>query len=327
MPNVLIMPTPLRHRPGKYRDILTSAGFTPVDPPGYHRLTEADLVEAMPEVDALLAGGDPVTARMIKAAPKLRAIARAGVGYESVDVMTATSREIAVAITPGANHESVAEHTIAMLLALTRNVVGNDRMVRAGAWDRRPVRPLRGTTLGVVGLGRIGKSVATRGRAFGMKVLAFDRNDQTEFQAGQGIVRMGLEELLAASDVVSLNLPLNRDTHGMFNRRIFDMMRPGAIFLNTARGGLVKESDLYEALTSGKLSGAGLDVLCAEPPDRDNPLLTLPNVLFSPHIGGVDTAALDDMAEQAAQVMIDLYQGRWPAGCMVNDEIRTRWRW
>ena len=200
-------------------------------------------------------------------------------------------------------------------------------MVRAGAWDRRPVRPLRGTTLGVVGLGRIGKSVATRGRAFGMKVLAFDRNDQTEFQAGQGIVRMGLEELLAASDVVSLNLPLNRDTHGMFNRRIFDMMRPGAIFLNTARGGLVKESDLYEALTSGKLSGAGLDVLCAEPPDRDNPLLTLPNVLFSPHIGGVDTAALDDMAEQAAQVMIDLYQGRWPAGCMVNDEIRTRWRW
>ncbi len=327
MPNVLIMPTPLRHRPGKYRDILLASGFTPVDPPGYHRLTEADLVEAMPEVDALLAGGDPVTARIIKAAPRLRAIARAGVGYESVDVVTATSREIAVAITPGANHESVAEHTIALLLALTRNVLGNDRMVRAGAWDRRPVRPMRGTTLGVVGLGRIGRSVAAKGRAFGMKLLAFDRNDQPEFQDEHGIVRMSLEQLLADSDVVSLNLPLNHDTHGMFNRRVFDMMRPGAILLNTARGGLVNEADLYEALASGKLSGAGLDVLCAEPPDRDNPLFTLPNVLFSPHIGGVDTSALDDMAEQAARVMIDLYHGRWPEGCVVNDEIRTHWRW
>ena len=181
--------------------------------------------------------------------------------------------------------------------------------------------------MGVVGLGRIGKSVATRARAFKMNVLAYDRNDQPEFQAEHGIVRMSLAELLAASDVVSLNLPLNRDTHGMFNRRIFEMMRPGAILLNTARGGLVNESDLYDALTSGRLSGAGLDVLRAEPPDRDNPLLTLPNIVFSPHIGGVDTSALDDMAEQAAQVMIELYHGRWPEGCVVNDEIRTHWRW
>ena len=327
MPNVLIMPTPLRHRPGKYREILTAAGLTPLDPPGYHRLSEADLVEAMPEVDALLAGGDPVTARMIKAAPRLRAIARAGVGYESVDIVTATSRKIAVAITPGANHESVAEHTIAMLLALTRNVMGNDRMVRVGGWDRRPVRPMRGTTLGIVGLGRIGKAVAVRARAFGMKVVAYDRNDRSDFDVENGIERLSLESLLADSDVVSLNLPLTRETLGLFNRETFSMMKPGAILLNTARGGLVNEGDLYDALTTGKLAGAGLDVLREEPPDRDHPLLTLPNVIFSPHIGGVDTSALDDMAEQAARVMIELYHGRWPEGCVVNEEIRNRWRW
>ena len=327
MPNVLIMPTPLRHRPGKYREIFEAAGFHVVDPPGYHRLSESDLVEAMPAVDALLAGGDPVTARMIAAAPKLRAIARVGVGFESVDVATATSREIAVAITPGANHESVAEHTIAMLLALTRNVPGNDRMVREGGWDRRPVRPMRGTTMGIVGLGRIGRSVAVRARAFGMKLVAHDRNAQPEFEAEQGITRLGLEELLAASDAVSLNLPLNPRTEGMFDRRLFAMMRPGAIVLNTARGGLINEADLADALLSGHLGGAGLDVLCSEPPDRDNPLLTLRNVVFSPHIGGVDTSALDDMAAQAARNTIDLYHGKWPEGCVVNEEIRPNWRW
>ena len=114
MPNVLIMPTPLRHRPGRYREVLSAAGFTPIDPPGYHRLSEADLIEALPEADALLAGGDPVTARMIRSAPRLRAIARAwGRVPSSVDLKTATARGIAVAITPGANHESVAEHTLA----------------------------------------------------------------------------------------------------------------------------------------------------------------------------------------------------------------------
>src|SRR4029079_7483270 len=129
---------------------------------------------AMPEADALLAGGDPVTARMIAVAPRLRAIARAGVGYESVDIPSATARKIPVAITPGANNASVAEQVFALLLALTRNVLVLDQSIRAGGWDRREVRPLRGTTIGIVGLGRIGRSVAVRAAAFGMRVVAFD---------------------------------------------------------------------------------------------------------------------------------------------------------
>ena len=327
MPNVLIMPTPLRHRPGKYREVLAEAGFTPFDPPGYHRLMENDLVEAVSDVEAILAGGDPLTERVIQSAPRLRVIARAGVGFESVDLKTATARNIPVAITPGANHESVAEHTLMMILAVSRNALANDAMIRNGGWDRIAVRPIRGMTLGIVGLGRIGRAVAVRARALGMRVVAFDRNNASEFDRQFDIERLGWESVLACSDVVSLNLPLTDATRGMFNRRAFSLMRPGAIFVNTSRGGLVVEADLHEALVSGKLAGAGLDVMVSEPPDRDNPLLGLPNVLFSPHIAGVDTAALDDMAEQAARIIIDLHQGRWPDHCVVNQAVKTSWEW
>lgn len=327
MPNVLIMPTPLRHRPGRYREILREAGFTPLDPPGHHRLSEDDLIEALSNADALLAGGDPVTGRMIRSAPRLRAIARAGVGFESVDLDAACERGIPVAITPGANQESVAEHAIALALALSRNLLGNDRMVRDGGWERRPVRPLRGTTLGVVGLGRIGRAVATRARALGMMVVAFSRGRDDAFEAAHQIRLVGLDELLQAADVVSVHLPLNDQTRGWFDRRAFARMKPGAVIINTARGGLIVESDLYEALASGHLGGAGLDVLNFEPTARDNPLLTLPNVIFSPHIAGVDTTALDDMAEHAARIVSDLYHGLWPEGCVVNEEALHSWRW
>lgn len=327
MPNVLIMPTPLRHRPGRYRQILRDAGFTPVDPPGVHRLSEADLIEAISESDALLAGGDPVTSRIIAAAPRLRVIARAGVGFESVDLNTATSRGIAVAITPGANHESVAEHTFAMMLALTKSIFGNDRMVRAGGWERRPVRPLRDTTLGIVGLGRIGRAVARRARCFGMRVVAYSRGADPAFGQQDDVPIVDFDELLQRADVVSIHLPSTAQTRGMFDRRAFAKMRRGAILINTARGGIVVEDHLYESLVSGHLAGAGLDVMEHEPPMPDNPLLSLPNVIFSPHISGVDTQALDDMAEHAARIMIDLYHGEWPDGCVVNDELRATWNW
>jgi len=327
MPNILIMPTPLRYRPGRYREILQEAGFTPIDPPGEHRLTESDLIAAMPETDALLAGGDPVTTRMIESAPRLRAIARAGVGFDSVDIRTATARKIPVAITPGANHASVAEQVFALLLALTRNLMALDRSIRNGGWDRREVRPLRGTTMGVVGLGRIGRSVVTRAAAFGMRVLVYDRNRDPAFAQEYGLEYVSFEELLARSDVVSVNLPLSASTAGLFDRNAFARMRPGAIFINTSRGGLVVESDLAESLASGHLAGAGLDVMAFEPPHPDNPLLTMPNVVMSPHIGGVDSTALDDMAEQAARIVIDLYQGQWPGDCVVNKELRSGWRW
>jgi phosphoglycerate dehydrogenase-like enzyme len=330
MPNILIMPTPLRHRPGRFRTILGQAGFTPIDPPGTARLTDADLDAALPRADALLAWGAPITATMISRAPRLRAIARAGSGIEAVDLAAASARQVVVSNTPGANAESVAEHTFALLLALTRHVVDNDRSVRDGAWDRRPSRPLRGSTLGIVGLGRIGLAVARRALGFGMHVVAASRpgaGPVSERAEGAAVPRCELDDLLARADVVSLHLRLSAETRGLFDHRAFARMRPGALFLNTARGGLVVERDLAAGLASGHLGGAGLDVQESEPPARENLLLSLPNVVFSPHVGAVDTEALDRMAERAAECVVSLYRGGWPEGCVVNPELRPSWRW
>ena len=327
MPNILIMPTPLRHRPGRYRAVLDAAGFTPIDPPGTGRLTAHDLSAALPKSDALLAWGAPITAAMMFIAPRLRAIARAGAGHDAVDLTAATARRIAVTNTPGVNAESVAEQVFALLLALTRHVIPNDHSVRAGGWDRRPVRPLRGTTLGIIGLGRCGRAVARRGLAFGMRVVAWCRRADLNPDGEGGIARLALEDLLAESDAVSLHLPLTAATRGLFDRRAFARMRPGALFINTARGGLVVETDLIESLASGHLGGAGLDVLDAEPPRPDNPLLAMPNVVLSPHIAGIDATALDDIAEQAARCVISLSRGDWPEGCVLNEELRPQWRW
>jgi phosphoglycerate dehydrogenase-like enzyme len=323
MPNILIMPTPLRHRPGRYRALLNEAGFTPIDPPGTGKLSAEDLRASLPESDALLAWGGPVTAEMIARAPRLRAIARAGAGHDAVDLAAATARRIAVSTTPGANAESVAEQVFALLLALSRDVLGNDRSVRAGGWDRKAVRPLRGTTIGLVGLGRCGRAVARRALAFGMRVLAFSRDVGTD----PDVAPRPLDDLLAESDVISLHLPLTPETRGLFDRRAFARMRPGSLFINTARGGLVVEEDLIESLASGHLGGAGLDVLGAEPPRPDNPLLSMPNVVLSPHIAGSDTTSLDDMAEQAARCVIELSRGGWPEGSILNEELRPGWRW
>ena len=327
MPTVLIGPSPIRHRPGRFRELLEAAGFTAIEPPGNGPLTPADLMAAMPAADAMIAGGEPVPGEVIAACPRLRVIARTGVGYDAVDVAEATARGIVVTITPGTNHESVAEQAFALLLSVAKETIPRDGSTRAGGWDRTPVRPLRGTTLGLVGLGRIGRAMATRAVAFGMDVIAFDQAADTDFDARHGIRRVDLDDLLANSDVVSLHLPLTPETRGLFDRRAFARMKPGSILINTARGGLVDEAALNAALTSGHLAGAGLDVFESEPPSRANPLFSLPNVVVSPHLAGADARAMADMAALAARCVIDLHAGRWPEGCVVNEALRKGWTW
>lgn len=328
MPTVLISPGPLRGKPGSFREILRAAGFDEfIDPEGDHTLTEAELRATLPRSDAMLAGSERITPELLDLAPRLRVIARTGVGYDAVDVPAATARRIPVVITPGTNQESVAEQAFALLLGLSRDLVNNDRQIKAGGWSRVLPQPLRGKTLGLLGLGRIGRAVATRGVAFGMRVVAFDPLVDPEFDSRYGITRLGFDELLAESDVVSLHLPLDAASRGVINRDTLARMRPGAFLLNTARGGLVVEADLYEALKSGRLAGAGLDVLNQEPAEPGNPLLTLPNVILSPHLGGIDTKGMADMADMAAGCIASLKQGRWPAGAVVNDELAEGWTW
>ena len=325
MPTVLIGSEPIRRQTGPFRTLLESHGFEVIDPVAESKLTEAHLLEYLPACDAIIAGGETISAGIIDACPKLRAIARTGVGYDAVDLAAATRRDVAVTITPGANQDAVAEHTFAMLLALAKDVLRFDRDVRAGTWARTILpRPLRGRTIGVVGFGRIGKSVAVRAVGFGMNVLA---HDPVLTFASNGVRKVEFDELLAESDFVSLHLPMTEATRGLFNRDVFARMKPGAILINTSRGQLVNEPDLIEALRSGRLGGAGLDVFDREPPPADHPLWALPNVVLSPHMAGIDTLAMQEMATMAAWCVVELAQGRWPAHCVVNPEVAADWSW
>jgi phosphoglycerate dehydrogenase-like enzyme len=327
MPSVLIGPYLLRNAPGRFRDILTEAGFEPVDPAGGPALSREELLPYLPKIDALIAGGERMTPELFALAPRLRAIARTGVGYDLIDMAAATEHRVAVTITPGTNQESVAEQTMALLLALARQIPSNDRLIREGGWDRSLVTPVRGKTLGLVGMGRIGRAVAVRARAFRMELVAFDTVLDAEFDRQWGIRRLSLPELLAASDVVSLHLPLTEATRGMVNRDFLARMRPGSFLINTARGGLVVEPDLRDALLSGHIAGAGLDVLNHEPPEPGNPLVGLPNVVLCPHIAGTDLESMREMAEMAATSIVELYHDRWPGESVVNQELREGWAW
>jgi len=328
MPTVLIAPASLRGKPGPFREILKAAGFDVfIDPKGEDTLLDAELRDVLPTCDAMVAGGEKISASLLDLCPKLRAISRTGVGYDAIDVAACTARKIAVTITPGTNQESVAEHTFALLLALTRSIVSNDVQIKSGGWNRALVAPIRGKTLGIVGMGRIGRAVTTRALAFGMRVVAYDPMPDHEFDTRHGVTRLSFRELLAASDIVTLHLPLIPETQGLINRNTLAMMRPGSILINTARGGLVVETDLRDSLLSGHLAGAGLDVLNHEPPEHENPLIGLKNVVVSPHLGGIDTKGMADMADMAAGCIAGLKEGRWPAGCVVNVSLKEGWTW
>jgi phosphoglycerate dehydrogenase-like enzyme len=327
MPTVLITPESLRNVAGPFREVLLEGGFRCIDFVGEQVPQKESLLALLPEVDALVAGSERLTAEVLDAAPRLRVIARTGVGYDAIDVPAASARKIAVTITPGTNQESVAEQAFALLLALVRSIVVNDRIICAGGWDRTLVKPLRGKTLGLVGLGRIGRAMVPRAQAFGMEVIAFDPMSDPEYDARAGITRRSFDELLAEADVVSLHMPLLPETRGLINRQTLARMRPGSYLLNTSRGGLVVEADLAESLKSGHLAGAGLDVLNSEPPEPGNPLIGMPNVVISPHMGGIDTKSMSDMAEMAARCIVSLSRNEWPRGAVVNDELEQGWQW
>lgn len=327
MPSVLIGPYLLRNAPGRFRDILTEAGFEVIDPQGGPALSRDELLPYLPRIDALIAGGERMTPELFDLAPRLRAIARTGVGYDLIDLEAAAKHRVAVTITPGTNQDSVAEQTFALILALARRIVSNDRLIHAGGWDRTLVTPVRGKTLGLIGMGRIGRAVALRAKAFRMNLVAFDTVADAEFDREHGIRRVSLDELVATSDFVSLHLPLTEKTRGMVNRDFLARMPPGSYLVNTSRGGLVVEADLRDALVSGHLAGAGLDVLNHEPPEKGNVLLGLPNVVICPHIAGTDIESMREMAEMASATIVDLYHNRWPGDRVVNQELRDGWAW
>jgi phosphoglycerate dehydrogenase-like enzyme len=326
MPKVLIAPATLAGIEAPYLQFLQEAGLEPLFPARKAQLTEDELLDVVPKLVASIAGSEPYTRRVLAAAPNLRVIARAGVGHDAVDLAAATDHGVAVTIAPGTNHDAVAEQTLAMILALAKNIVALDQAVKQGQWPRQASLPLRGRTLGIAGLGRIGKAVALRGACFGMRVLAYEPYPDSAFVARHHVTLVPFERLLAESDYLTLHVPLSLESQYLINRRTLSLMKPTAFLINTARGGLVNEADLFEALQARRLAGAALDVFEREPPGS-SPLFGLDNVLLLPHTAGVDLQSRDDMALSAARAIVALSRGEWPAEQVVNPDVRSKFRW
>jgi D-3-phosphoglycerate dehydrogenase / 2-oxoglutarate reductase len=326
MPKVLIGAASLANIESPFVHVLKNAGFELVYSPVNRQMVEDELMRALGGITASVAGSEPYTAAVLDAHPQLRVIARVGVGYDAVDVPAATQRGVAVAIAPNTNQDAVAEHAFCLILALTKNLISQHIGTRNGEWPRGTNLPLRGRVLGIAGLGRIGKAMALRGEAFRMKLLAFEPYPDKAFAAAHNIGLVPFEQLLAESDFLSLHLPMSAASRHLINRQTLAQMKPTAFLINTARGGLVCEADLLDALRTGRLAGAGLDVFEQEPPPR-NPLLELDNVVLTPHAAGGDLQSRDDMARSAAEAVVSLSRGEWPAEKIVNPEVRSRFRW
>ena len=284
-----------------------------------------DLVALVPDYDALIVRSQvQVDADLIAAGTRLVVIGRAGVGVDNVDLDAATRAGITVVNAPTGNTIAAAEHTFALLYAVARHIAEADSSLRRGEWKRAAFtgHELRGRTLGIVGLGKIGQAIAVRARAMEMVVLGVDPFVTAEQAANHGVELVDFESMLDRADVVTVHVPLTRATKGLLGRKALARLRPGAIILNVARGGIVDEAALVEALASGHLGGAGIDVFEHEPLAPDHPLLGAPDTVLTPHLGASTEEAQVLVAEEVAAQVLDVLDGR-SARYAVNAPLLT----
>ena len=290
-------------------------------------LTADELRRAIPGVHATIAADEPYTGDVFELAHDLLLVARDGAGFDGVDLQAATGHGVVVTRAPVV-FDATANHTIGLMIALVRKIPFADRAIREGRWtDRRSLLcpDLTGMTLGIVGFGEVGRRVAARARALGMKLLAFDAADVCEPARLAGAEVASLDALLARSDVVSVHVPHTPQTRALFCRALFGRMKRGAYFINTSRGPIVSESDLAEALASGHLAGAALDVFKKEPVDPASPLLAMPNVVLTPHVAGDTTTTMAAAVELNVAQILDLLDKKRPSH-MLNPEVWDRAR-
>lgn len=316
-----------RKLPGKELESLLASGHEVVVSEFDRPLAPAELLEGLSGVDAVLSLlSDKIDGEVMDAAgPQLKIISNYAVGFDNIDVAAASERKIVVTNTPSdAVNEAVAEHTWALILSLTRRIVEADEVVKRGAykgWEPGIFlgMSLVGKTLGIIGLGRIGTMTAKRAAGFGMKVLYTKRSPDPEIEKELGITFASQDDLLAQSDIVSLHVPLTDETRHMMNRDAFAKMKEGSYIVNTARGPIIDEHDLVDALRSGRIKGAGLDVFDNEP--NVNPeLIGMENVVLTPHIASATWEARDAMGTQAVSAILSTLSGTKPE-TMVNPEI------
>lgn len=298
---------------------LVAAGYELILEPKLGARSAGELIALMRDAAGAIVSTDPFTAEAIAANPSLKVIARVGVGSDSIDHDAARRAKVAITITPGMNMTAVADQTLAMMLAIARKVVGQDANVKAGRWERvgaMTPSELAGKTVGLIGAGAIGQAVARRVRAFDARVIFFDPRIENLADAER---MQTLEQLLEASDIVSLHVPMLPETRNLIGAQAIARMKPGAVLINTARGGIVDEAALFTALREGRLSGAALDVFETEPPNA-TVIRDVPNLLCSAHMGGLSHESIRRMTVSATDSVLAVLSGECPP-TVINPEV------
>ena len=317
MTRILLTTTSFQDTPGYHHELIEQSGFEIIRERG--PLSEARMLELVGDIDGMICGDDAITAAVIdKALPRLKIISKYGIGLDKIDVEYTDKVGLPLTFCPGVNHTTVAEHTFGLLLAIFRNLVEEVNHTRAGEWTRLTGNEIMGKTIGIVGLGRIGREVAIRARAFGMSVVGYDIYWPEAFAKEQDITRCeSIAEVFETADIISLHTNLTDETHSMVNAESIATMKDGVVLLNCARGELVDSQAMADALNNGKVRGYGTDVLEVEPPPADHVLLSAKNCIVSPHIGSRTHESVQRQAGMATRNLLHFFNGR-PAEAQAN---------
>lgn len=300
-------------------DVLRDAGHEVIMGRTPRPCTEEYMLDAIKGIDGVVAGSDCYNARVVEVADRLKVIVRVGVGYDTIDVAAATAKGIVVGTTPGTNDRAVADYAFGLMLAIARQIPTNDRTVKAGRWDRPSGVDVNNKTLGIVGLGAIGRNVARRARGFDMRVLAYDVVQNPDFAAAHNVEFSDLDTIFQTADFVTLHAPSTPETRGLVNAARLKSMKAGAYLINTARGDLIDMDALDTALKERWIAGAALDVFPKEPP-IGTPLAELENAILSPHVAGMSVEANAAASLMACQSVVKVLNGE-KALYAVNPEV------
>ena len=285
--------------------------------------TEEEFVDLASEVDGILTCWLHVTTAVVEAAQQCKVIGRCGIGLDNIDVETATALGMVVTNVPAYCIDEVSDHTMALLLSCARKISLLDRTVKSGSWTRDvgpSMRRIRGQKLGIIGFGKIGRAIVPKAKAFGLEVLIYSPRATEQIADEHGVTLVNIPELLAESDFITIHAPLNPETQDLLNAEAFRRMKSTAYVLNTSRGGIIDTGALYDALTTGEIAGAGLDVLAEEPPQPNEPLLALENAVVTPHAAFISEESTYDLEVTAAAEVARVLTGQMPES-VVNPEV------
>ncbi len=312
MCNILVTtPTFSKFSPEPANRLLAAGNsITRIDP-AKGPITENVIIKAIdPEAtEVIICGLEPITARVMDAAPKLKMIVKHGIGVDNVQLPEAKARGIGVYNAPGSNSDAVADMAMALLFAIARDVVVANKTVEDGDWPKKFTAPVWGKTLGIIGFGNIGRGMALRGLGMHMRVLAYDPYFNEEFANAHGIEKTDVQTILKESDFVSIHMPLTEETRNSIGLKELSSMKATAFLINTARGGIINEDDLYTALKERRIAGAAFDAFASEPPTCKE-LIGLPNMISTPHMGGYTQEAVNNASIMVAETVVDLLQGK-----------------